>query len=100
MNDDATEELEALDAVLFALAHGVRRQILATIHARGSATAGDIARGFAHRWPTTSRHLRVLEDAGLVRQQRRGRQRLYTVDRARLGLASEWLGGFDRSPEG
>jgi DNA-binding transcriptional ArsR family regulator len=86
--------LAALDAVVAALAHPARRQILLTIHFRGSATAGEIAGRFAHKWPTTSRHLRVLEEAGLVRQERRGRTRVYTVDKARLALLTEWLGWF------
>jgi len=96
--DDATEKLAALDAVVAALAHPARRQILLTIHFRGAATAGEIAARFAHKWPTTTRHLRVLEDAGLVQQQKRGRTRLYTVERGRLGLVSEWLGWFDAPP--
>ncbi len=94
MTDGAAEKLAALDAVVAGLAHPARRQILLTIHLRGEATAGEIAGRFAHKWPTTTRHLRVLEDAGLVRQERRGRTRVYTVDRARLALVSEWLGWF------
>jgi DNA-binding transcriptional ArsR family regulator len=90
--------LAALDAVVAALAHPARRQILLTIHFRGAATAGEIASRFAHKWPTTTRHLRVLEDAGLVRHEKRGRTRVYTVDKARLGLVSEWLGWFESPP--
>lgn len=78
-----------------ALAHPARRQILLTIHFRGGATAGEIAGRFAHKWPTTTRHLRVLENAGLVHQERRGRTRVYSVDKTRLALVSEWLGWFD-----
>lgn len=70
-----------------------------TIHFRGSASAGEIAARFAHKWPTTTRHLRVLEDAGLVKQERSGRSRVYTVDQARLALVSEWLGWFEISRE-
>lgn len=87
--------MAALDAVVAALAHPARRQILLTIHFRGEATAGDIAGRFAHKWPTTTRHLRVLEDAGLVRYERRGRTRVYTVDKTRLALVREWLAWFD-----
>ncbi|HYO94016.1 MAG TPA: metalloregulator ArsR/SmtB family transcription factor, partial [Polyangiaceae bacterium] len=88
----------ALDAVVAALAHPARRQILLTIHFRGSATAGEIAGRFAHKWPTTTRHLRVLEDAGLVRHEKHGRTRVYTVDKTRLALVSEWLGWFESPP--
>jgi DNA-binding transcriptional ArsR family regulator len=95
LKDEAAEKLAALDAVVAALAHPARRQILLTIQFRGTATAGEIAGRFAHKWPTTTRHLRVLEDAGLVRHERRGRTRVYTVDKTRLALVSEWLGWFD-----
>ena len=94
MTNDAAEKLAALDAVVAGLAHPARRQILLTIHFRGEATAGEIAGRFAHKWPTTTRHLRVLEDAGLVRHERRGRARVYVVDAARLALVSEWLSWF------
>jgi DNA-binding transcriptional ArsR family regulator len=97
LTEDAGAKLAALDAVVAALAHPARRQILLTIHFRGEATAGEIAGRFAHKWPTTTRHLRVLEDAGLVRHERRGRMRVYAVDKTRLALVSEWLGWFDSS---
>lgn len=93
---DAKAKLEALDAVCSAIAHPARRQILLTVHLRGTMTAGDIAGRFAHAWPTTSRHLKVLEQAGLVTQRREGRQRIYEVDHQRLALLEEWLGWFRR----
>jgi DNA-binding transcriptional ArsR family regulator len=79
-----------------AIAHPARRQILLTVHLRGTMTAGEIAGRFAHAWPTTTRHLRVLEDAGLLRHTKQGRSRIYEVDRERLALVREWLGWFDR----
>lgn len=94
---DAEEKLAALDAVVSALAHPARRQILLTIHFRGTATAGEVAGRFAHKWPTTTRHLRVLEDAGLLRHEKRGRTRVYTVDESRLALVREWLGWFEKA---
>lgn len=98
LTEDAADKLAALDAVVAALAHPARRQILLTIHFRGAATAGEIAGRFAHKWPTTTRHLRVLEEAGLVQHEKRGRTRVYTVDKARLALVSEWLGWFESPP--
>jgi DNA-binding transcriptional ArsR family regulator len=61
-------------------------------------TAGDIAGRFAHAWPTTTRHLRVLVDAGLLIHERQGRNRVYAVDHARLSLLHEWLAWFERDP--
>lgn len=92
-------KLEVLDRVVDALAHPARRQILLTLHFRGgTATAGELAARFEHAWPTTTRHLRALEHAGLLRQEKRGRTRLYTLDRDQLALVREWLAWFDVPP--
>lgn len=96
---DARARLEALQAVCEALAHPARRQILLTVHFRGAMTAGDIAGRFAHAWPTTTRHMRVLESAGLLAHERKGRARVYRVARAPLALLNEWLAWFDRPAE-
>jgi DNA-binding transcriptional ArsR family regulator len=94
---DPRQRLAALEAVFGALAHAARRQMLLTVHFRGgSMTAGEIAGRFAHAWPTTTRHLRVLEDAGLLSHEKVGRTRVYRVDRARLDIVREWLAWFDR----
>lgn len=92
----ASRQLADLDAVFTALAHERRRHILVTLHARGgSLGAGAIAERFACSWPTTSRHLKILVDAGLVDVERRGRERVYHLDRERLfGVAGDWLGWF------
>ncbi len=81
-----------------ALAHASRRQILLVLRFRGGEmTAGDIAGRFACSWPTTTRHLRVLEEAGLVRVEKRGRERVYRLDRDRLaGVTGAWLRWFQR----
>jgi DNA-binding transcriptional ArsR family regulator len=58
-------------------------------------TAGEIAARFDCTWPTTSRHLKLLEHTGLVRVERRGRERVYALDRTRLArVAGGWLGHF------
>ena len=58
-------------------------------------TAGDIAKRFHCAWPTTTRHLRVLEEAGLVTVEKRGRERVYKLDTARLlSVAGGWLEWF------
>jgi DNA-binding transcriptional ArsR family regulator len=81
--------------VFAALDSAARRQILLILHFRGDRmTAGEIADRFSCSWPTTSRHLRKLETAGLVAVERAGREWIYTLNRARLRVASEWLGWF------
>lgn len=55
----------------------------------------DIAARFDCSWPTTTRHLRVLEDAGLVVVDRRGRERIYVLDSDRLvTVAGDWINRF------
>jgi DNA-binding transcriptional ArsR family regulator len=96
LSSDARKRLEDIEAICAALAHASRRQILMTVHFRDGMTAGDIAGRFHVAWPTISRHLKVLEDAGLLTSERRGRERLYRVDRAKIHLLREWLGWFDK----
>ena len=61
-------------------------------------TAGDIADRFACAWPTTTRHLRVLSDAGLVTVEKRGRERVYKLETARLlQVTGGWLAWFEKS---
>jgi DNA-binding transcriptional ArsR family regulator len=97
---DPARQIEELDAVLGALAHPARRQILLTIWFRGGEMgSGDIAARFRHSWPTTTRHLRVLEEAGLVTQEKQGRTRVYRVNRDKLTGVREWLAWFDPKPQ-
>jgi DNA-binding transcriptional ArsR family regulator len=94
------QDLEDLDLVFGALAHRSRRTILAILQARGGQmTSGAIAARFDCAWPTTTRHLRVLEDAGLVRVELQGRERVYRLDAERLAaVAGLWIGRFARGP--
>lgn len=92
MKKSPAARLAELDAVVSALAHPARRQILLTIRLRGGlVAAGDIARRFEHAWPTTTRHLRVLESAGLIIAERQGRRRLYRLDLSKLDELKIWL---------
>jgi DNA-binding transcriptional ArsR family regulator len=85
--------------VFIALAHPARRLILMTLNFEGGEmSAGQIAALFKHAWPTTTRHLRVLEHAGLLRQDRQGRERLYRIDKRQLELTNDWLAWFFKNP--
>jgi DNA-binding transcriptional ArsR family regulator len=88
---------DAYEAVFGALAHPARRRVLLAVYFNGGAmTAGEIAAMFAHAWQTTTRHLQVLEAAGLLTHERRGRMRIYRIERKRLALVSDWLVHFQR----
>jgi DNA-binding transcriptional ArsR family regulator len=93
---DARRELEDLDEVFASLAHASRRHILLVLRFHGGTmTAGEIAARFDCTWPTTSRHLRQLEQAGLIDVEQRGRERVYSLNRERLArVAGRWLAHF------
>ena len=61
-------------------------------------TAGEIDERFQHTWPTTSRHLRVLERAGLLVYEKHGRTRSYRVNAEKLEVVREWLEWFETAP--
>lgn len=89
-------DLDRLDAVFAALSHRTRRAILVTLLANGgSQTSGKIAGRMDHSWQTTSRHLRQLEEAGLIKVGLQGRERIYTLDSAfMLKVLDEWSHRF------
>jgi DNA-binding transcriptional ArsR family regulator len=97
----AQQELDDLEQVFDALSHAARRQILLVLRFRGGEmTAGEIVGRFSCSWPTTTRHLRLLEKAGLVRVQKRGRERVYKLDLERLkSVAGKWLEWFEEPPQ-
>lgn len=95
---DPQRQLEEIEAVFSALAHPARRWILMVVHFRGGEmTAGEIAGRFACAWPTTTRHLQVLETAGLLSCVKRGRTRVYRLERAKLDVVAQWITWFDHS---
>ncbi len=97
-NLDATLRLQEIEDVFAALAHPARRHILLVVRFRGGAmTAGEIAGRFSCSWPTTSRHLRILEKAGLLAHEKAGRTRVYRVNNEKLDRVREWLRWFDQT---
>jgi DNA-binding transcriptional ArsR family regulator len=93
---DAKDRLEELQTVFEALAHPSRRQILLTVWFRGGVvSSSEIAKRFHYAWPTISRHLRVLEEAGLLTHEKDGRNRYYKVNKAKVQVAKDWLNWFE-----
>ena len=89
--------LEDVDVVFAALSHPARRHVVLLLsHLGGELSSGYLAARFQHSWPTTTRHLKVLEDAGLVHVTRKGRSSHYRLDRERLQrVLGEWLARLD-----
>ena len=84
---------EEVDRVFLALAHEARRQMLILLaRSGGELPSGYLAARFPHSWPTTSRHLKVLEEAGLVEVRREGRGSNYRLNREHLDhVVAGWL---------
>jgi len=82
-----------LDLVFGALAHPTRREILARL-ARGEGTVGELAEPFDVSRPAISKHLRVLEQAGLVERTRDGRTSRCELDAAPMREAAEWVARY------
>jgi DNA-binding transcriptional ArsR family regulator len=86
---------DTLSAVFGALADPTRRRILERL-GRGDATVSELAEPFEISLPAVSRHLKVLEQAGLISRHRRATARLSRLEAAPLREATAWLGGYER----
>ncbi len=88
----ATDQLSRTFA---ALADPTRRSILAVL-SRGDATVTDIAAPFAMSLPAVSKHLQVLERAGLISRGRDARWRPARLNAATLAPAADWIDDYRR----
>jgi len=83
----------SLDATFAALADPTRRAILARL-ATGDASVAELAEPFAMSQPAISKHLRVLESAGLISQGRDAQRRPRRLEAAPLQAANQWLENY------
>ena len=81
---------QRLDATFAALADPTRRAILARL-ARGHASVAELAEPFAMSQPAISKHLKVLEQAGLISTAQDAQRRPRKLEAVRLGEATAWL---------
>ena len=81
---------DPLDATFAALADPTRRAILSRL-ASGDASVTELAEPFAMSQPAISKHLKVLERAGLISRSRDAQRRPRRLEAVRLGEATEWL---------
>jgi DNA-binding transcriptional ArsR family regulator len=88
-----------LDATFAALADPTRRAILARL-ASGEASVTELAEPFAISQPAISKHLKVLERAGLISRGRDAQRRPRRLEAKPLAQATEWLEGYRRFWEG
>lgn len=88
-----------MDEVFRALSSGARRQMLGRL-AGGELTVGELAEPLAMSFAGASKHVRVLERAGLVRRTIEGRRHVCWLEPAPLRSAAEWLSFYERHWEG
>lgn len=87
-----------VDAVFRALADPTRRRILDRLHERGGQTLGELCAGLEISRQAVSKHLGLLESAGLVAAVRRGREKLHHLDPVPIQeIHDRWIGKFERS---
>jgi DNA-binding transcriptional ArsR family regulator len=87
------ERMDQLDLVFAALSDPTRRAILARL-VEGDRTVAELTAPFSVSQPAISRHLKVLERAGLVSRNRRATARLSHLEAEPLREATEWLARY------
>jgi DNA-binding transcriptional ArsR family regulator len=88
-------EVAEMDTVFHALAHGARRDMLGRL-AGADLTVGELAEPLAMSLAAASKHVKVLESAGLVDRTIDGRRHVCRLAPAPLASASEWLAHYKR----
>jgi DNA-binding transcriptional ArsR family regulator len=86
---------ERLDTTFRALADSTRRGMLASL-ARGDKSIGELAEPFAMSFAGASKHVKVLEDAGLIARRKVGRTHLISIDARPLEDAERWMRQWER----
>src|SRR6185436_17657304 len=95
MMNPMAEQSGHLDAVFHALSDPTRRAMLGTLAER-ECTIGELATPFSMSFAGASKHVRVLEHAGLVTRMVKGRSHLCRLKAARLAEADAWLARYER----
>lgn len=85
----------SLDSVFHALSDGTRRSMLKELSA-GPRTVGELAKPFAISLQAASKHIKALEQAGLIRRDVRGRTHHCHLEPKRLASAHQWLAQYER----
>ena len=80
-----------LDLTFHALADGTRRSMIHALARGETRSAGDLGRQFRSAQPTISKHLKVLEQAGIVERKVEGRVHLFRLRRRSLEQAGRWI---------
>lgn len=98
INHMASDNSPRLDVVFHALAHPARRAIIRQL-SRGERNLSELASPLKMTFPAATKHVRVLENARLVRRRVSGREHLCRLEAAPLKEAMEWTETFRRNWE-
>ena len=88
-------EQENVQPVFRALADPTRRAIISML-AHGERPIGEIASEFTMTRAAIAKHLSILREGGVIRVEKRGRERIHQLDRGSLRSAADWLRHFDQ----
>jgi DNA-binding transcriptional ArsR family regulator len=88
-------ETSQLDTVFHALGDATRRRMLGEL-SLGERTVGQLAEPFDISLAAASKHIKALENAGLIRREVRGRTHMCRLEPGPLAIAHEWLGFYER----
>ena len=87
---------ELLDRTFSALAHPIRRAILTRLAADGSASVSELAEPFDVSLMAVSKHLKVMDEAGLIRREKEGRVHRCSFDPEAMDVARSWIEKHER----
>lgn len=97
--DRVSEARDQADAVFAALADRTRRAMLDRLFARPGLTLNELVAGFGMRRQSATRHLQLLEAAGLVVVRWQGREKLHYLNPVPIAeIESRWIDKFARAP--
>jgi len=88
-------QITQMNSIFHALGDATRRQMLRDL-SRGERTVSELAKPFAMSLAAASKHIKVLEGAGLIQREVRGRTHFCRLDPGPLASAHEWLGFYER----
>ncbi len=84
------QHAERLDAVFLAFSDPTRRAVLGRL-GRGPASVSELAQPFDMALPSFMKHIRLLEDSGLIRTRKLGRVRTCAIEKKAFAVAESWL---------
>jgi DNA-binding transcriptional ArsR family regulator len=88
--------MNSLDTALSALSHSSRRAIIARLSSEGPARVTEIAKPFDMSLNAVSKHLKVLEHAGLIRRTKVGREHVIAFDPKPLREVASWIHTYEK----